>query len=378
MAKNKKKKKGATKKGATKKKPATAVKVDENGIADLHGITGLSAATKGTANRDAIVAVLPIKTLRIVEGFNPRAKLGDIDMLADNIKRDGLLHDIVVRPAKGKKGYYDVVAGERRLRAVKKLKWKEVLCKVRIDLAGNDMRSLAVAVAENSEDLDTHLNAIEIGRVVQKLSKKSWTVARIAAECGLHPQKVRRCITLMEAPDDVQRNVSSGSMSMNAGLEIAKLDERTRSKIKKALEEDIKSGEQISRASVKRMAKQAAQADGATGKAGAKANKQKGQSRDAALTAWQGSRSKQAMIAYLADLLVKCPKDEVGTTEYHEVRGSLAALLWDRGDIDGVHLPPVVEKECESSADKKLLKKINGIITAEAKNHKPDEEDDDE
>lgn len=375
MAKTAKKKKGATKKGATKKAVSTAVTVDAKGIADLHGIVGLSAATKGTANRDAIIATLPLKSIRIVDGFNPRASLGDLDMLAENIKRDGLLHDIVVRPARGKPGSYDVVAGERRLRAVRKLKWKEVLCKVRIDLAGNDERSIAVAVAENSEDLNTHLNAIEIGRVVQRLTKKSWTVNRIAAECGLHPQKVRRCITLMHAPDDVQKRVESGDISMNAGLEIAKLDEKTRSKIKKALEADIKGGEQVSRASVKRMAKQAAQADGATGQAGKKANKQKGQSRDAALTAWQGSRSKQKTIAYLANLMVTCPKDEIGTTEYYEVRGSLAALLWDRGDIDGIHLPPIVEKECETGAEKKLLKKINGIIVAEAKNHKSDKDD---
>ena len=377
MATKTKKKKGSkkgSKKKAPTKKPASkkgaAIKVGSNGTVDLgKGRTGIGLRTKGTKKTDAVAAMLPRSAVHIVKGFNPRSKIGDVEALSKNIKAEGLIHDILVRPAKGQPGHYNVVAGERRLRAMIALGWKDIPCKIRTDLEKDDLRALAIAVSENSEELDTHLNAIELGRVVQKFTKKGWSIQKIATDCGVHPQMARRCLALMKAPEDVQTKVAlglkEGGISLRAGLELAKLDDATRQQVKDALSENPTSAE------IKRAAKKAATEAGASSKPGKTANKQKGQQRDAALITWQGSRAKQKTISYLANLMHTCDKDEVGTVDYHEIRGALGVLLWDRGDLEDFHLPSTDPKEC-SASEKKLLKKLESIVTAESAKHKPD------
>lgn len=360
------KKKGATK---TAKKKQADPPSGNNGMVELPGgVRGMPVSGQGGA-KGAVSAVLPRTALKIIKGFNPRANLGDVQGLADNIKRDGLLHALVVRPTKGQKGSYDVVAGERRLRAVHLLGWKEVLCTIRPDLEGDDDRSQALAVAENSEDNRNNLNAIEIGRVVTRLSKKGWSIQKLAQECGLHPQKVRRCVSLMQAPKDVQVKVEKGELGMVAGLELSKLDAKTREKIKNALSENPSAPE------IKRAAKKAARESGATEKAGSKSKRLTGQTRDAALRAWQGSRAKHSMISYLANLLHTSKKEDIGHVDYLEIRGALAYALWDRGELDGIHLPSYDPKDLTASKDKKVLAKFNAVVEAESGNYEPEDDD---
>jgi len=365
-----KKKASSTKKPAAKKAPPAekapsaqkAAPVVESGMVKL--------SMRGKTTTESECRTIPRKSLRIVTGFNPRSNLKDVTTLATSIKSEGLIHQPVVRPTKGQAGSYDLVCGERRMKALDSLGWKEVPVVVRTDLMGDDARALAVCVAENSEDGRCNLNAIEVGRVVKALAKKGWSVQRVASECGLHAQKVRRCLKLMQAPDDVQKQVASGEMSMIAGLEVAKLDEKTREKIRK----EINSA--TSAAKVRQIAKKAAQ-DGTSAQTG-RANEKKGAKRDASVTAWKGSRDKQEAIRYLAHSLHNCAKEDIGTVGYHEIRGALAFALWDRGDLDDYEL--LEPADCESPKDvpaaKKALATFAAIVQAESAKHKPDEDDD--
>jgi len=49
----------------------------------------------------------------------------ELEELAQSIAQNGLLQPLLVRPAPGRANHYELVAGERRLRAVRKLGWKE-------------------------------------------------------------------------------------------------------------------------------------------------------------------------------------------------------------------------------------------------------------
>jgi ParB-like chromosome segregation protein Spo0J len=65
-----------------------------------------------------------VAVAEIVVGERCRHNLGDVDALAANIKKDRLLHDIVLSPG------MRLVAGYRRLEAVKRLGWREVEVKI--------------------------------------------------------------------------------------------------------------------------------------------------------------------------------------------------------------------------------------------------------
>jgi len=330
----------------------------------IHGVLVNSGDIKhgGTAKKP-FVCLLNRKVIHVQKGFNPRTSgLGEIDTLAESIKKDGLLSTPVVRPDADKPGHFLLVAGERRLKACDLIGLEEIPVQIRTDLTGDDDKAKAVAVAENSEDGRTNLNSIEVGRVCKDLEDKGWTVARIASECGLHPMKVRRCLTLVNAPEDVVKKVEKGEISMIAGLELAKLDDDTRKKIKGDLTAETSAAE------VKKLAKAAAkESEGATDGAGKPNQKKTGKARDAALYTWQGSKAKQAKIAELAYYIANAGEDK-GTGDWHELRGSLAALLWDRGDLTEIMLP---NAESEKPADKKALKKFEELVEKEAAKHTP-------
>jgi ParB/RepB/Spo0J family partition protein len=356
-------------------KPAEASPGDM--VALPGGHVGTLIALKGTKKGDAVkVEAMPMKAVRIVKGWNPRSATSaeDIAALASSIRAVGLLHSPIVRPAKGAPGTFDVVAGECRVRALHSLDRDTIPVLVRLDLEGDDDKAKAVALTENSDDLRHGLNAIEVGRVVSGLAKKGWSVEDTGKFCGLHSRKVRRCLDLMKAPEDVQKQVEAGTLAVNPALEIAKLDPETRKKIKSELTADI------TLARVKQLAKAAAEDAAEEAAPTAKGHTQlKGKARDAALVAWRGSREEQAAIARLAYTLKNAKNDMKGTAGYHEFRGALVFALWHRGDLHLYELPDPAEAENgkDKAAIQKHLTKFDALVEAEAAKHKPETEAED-
>lgn len=298
------------------------------------------------------------------KGFNPRVKFSGIDELAASIKKVGLLSALTVRPAE-KEGAFYVVAGERRLRALDALGVDQIPVSIRTDLATDDNRAKAAAIAENSKDGRSDLNAIELGRVFVEFERQGWTAAKIAAECNTEIHTVRRCITLMDAPDDVKKKVEAGTVAIAPALELAKLDDATRAAIKSSLTDDTSATE------VRRLAKEAAKATAAGAASstdGKSAKKKKGSARAASLATWRGSKEKQAQLAELCSLMSSSNEEEKKLPDYFEVRGAVAALLWDRGDLGKVVLP---DQASTDAKDLKVLKTFDEIVKAEAKKVAP-------
>jgi ParB/RepB/Spo0J family partition protein len=371
------KKKVAKKKVAKKTvaKPSNAAKTGKSAPVvpvELHGVTlSVGDVKKALKGKGSIVTMLPRKVIKIVQGFNPRTVVTDLEPLAKSIKKNGLLSPLVVRPALDKPGSFLLVAGERRLRASDLLGLTELAVTIRMDLESEDASARAVAVAENSEEGRTNLNPIEIGRVVNELATKhEWGFPRIAQETGLHVSKIRRCMTLMGAPKDVQEHVESGAMSLIAGLELTKVDGKTRGKqeFKDALEPGM------SAAAIKKLAKKTAKADNAP-TPGKSAQHLKGAARDAALKVRKGSREKETMLRLVSDIVHKAKGDEIGTTEYHVSCAVAATLLWDRGAIDSPFPPELDDK---TKAGKAALKAFKEHVADAASKHKPETEDETE
>jgi len=74
---------------------------------------------------------LPAKSIKLNASFNARLKYDGLEELSNDIKKQGLLQPLVVRPGE-KEGTYEVVAGHRRYLAITKhLKWDEIPCIIR-------------------------------------------------------------------------------------------------------------------------------------------------------------------------------------------------------------------------------------------------------
>lgn len=309
------------------------------GVVATDKVEGVGFASRDTKQADAVLASIPMKDIVVKPGFNPRVRIetAELSVLADNIKKDGLINPITVRPS-DKPGKFWLVAGERRYRACKLNERENIQAVIRFDL-DNDADARAVAVAENSEDGRTNLSYIEMGQVFIELrDKHKWGVTRIASECGVAEHTVRRALAIMEAPSDVQKRVADGQLSAMAALEYAKMDDGTRKKIKDQLTDGITAD------GVRQLGKAAAKAEGAKPDTTKKSNKQKGASRDATLVAWKASKVKQAQIVELAAWLMNAEKDgESVKTDvaYVAMQGALCALLWDRGDLDTPWLPDI-------------------------------------
>lgn len=141
--------------------------------------------------------------------FQPRREFDPAALaeLEASIRANGLLQPITVR----KKGEsYELVAGERRLRAVANLQWKDIPAVVR-DF--DDQTLLILALVENLQRSD--LNAIEEARGYQRLlGEFSLTHQEVADAVGKDRSTISNLLRVLTLPDSVQRSVESGKLSV--------------------------------------------------------------------------------------------------------------------------------------------------------------------
>lgn len=351
-------------KKAAPKKVSTAKTA--NGTNEVHGVRVLGDARKGGTAKKGIVAQLSLDQITIPKGLNPRRDVGDVTELQRSIKTEGVLSSLVVRPGK-KVGQFELIAGERRFRSLEKLDWKDVVpVVIRTDL-DDDLHARAVAVAEN--ETGTKLNPIEVGRVVLDLStKRKWPASRIANETGQPTHAVHSALKLMETPPDIQKRVEAGTMSVRSGLEIAKIPKPDREKIAAQIGPDTASSE------IKRMRKELdreAKADKAA--RGEKDKTKEGKDRERVVVAWRSARDKQLMLQELCYQFRHEYDDDDDSAERSEVRGMLAAIFWDRGDLSLLVLPAEKKADMENE-DKEMkdLKLLDSLIDAAAAKHEPE------
>lgn len=161
------------------------------------------------------------------DGSNPRT-LFDLDgdaglaELAASIEAQGLLQPIIVRPAaEGETGYL-LVAGERRLRAVRDiLTWPTITALVR---AGMDARAaLEATVLENLQRRDLH--PVEEARGLAALrGRYGYTPDALATRLGRSTEWVKNRLTLATLPPEVQDlalRSQTGHLTLGALLKLA-------------------------------------------------------------------------------------------------------------------------------------------------------------
>jgi ParB family chromosome partitioning protein len=140
--------------------------------------------------------------------FQPRRHFDEqeIAALADSLRQHGMLQPVLVRVA-GER--YQLIAGERRLRASIEAQIHEVPARV---LALDDQRVFEIAMVENLQRQD--LNAIDKATAFRDyLARYSVTQEELAARLGLDRSTISNLIRLLELPDAVLDGVRSNAIS---------------------------------------------------------------------------------------------------------------------------------------------------------------------
>ncbi len=140
--------------------------------------------------------------------YQPRLDFGDteIDQLADSLDQHGLLQPIVVRRA-GER--YQLVSGERRLRAAIKAGWPDVPVYIR---EADDRQLAELAIVENLQRKD--LNALEKAASFQQyLEQYGCTQEELAGRLSIDRSTVANLIRLLELPAMVQAALRSGAIT---------------------------------------------------------------------------------------------------------------------------------------------------------------------
>lgn len=170
-------------------------------------------ALLGPISREQAVAQgslreLPVDAIR-PNPFQPRREFdaAGLQDLAASIEASGLLQPVVVRTASG--GGYELIAGERRWRAVQRLGWSRVPAVIK-DV--NDQALLTLALIENLQRDD--LSPIDEARGYQRLVDEfHLPQAEVARLVGKNRSTVANSLRLLQLPADVQGLLQDRSLS---------------------------------------------------------------------------------------------------------------------------------------------------------------------
>jgi ParB family transcriptional regulator, chromosome partitioning protein len=141
----------------------------------------------------------------------PRKRFDEADLaeLADSIRSRGILQPILVRPAPGAAGRYEIVAGERRWRAAQRAGLHELPAVVQ-DL--DEVEVLEIGIIENVQRAD--LNPLEEAMGYQALIDRfGRTQQEIAEVVGKSRPHIANMLRLLGLPEEIQGMVRDGRLS---------------------------------------------------------------------------------------------------------------------------------------------------------------------
>ncbi len=141
--------------------------------------------------------------------YQPRQRFSEDDLqeLCDSIKAQGIIQPLVVR--KHDSGY-ELVAGERRLRAAKKAGLFQVPVIVK---SVSDEKILEISIVENIQRED--LNPLEKAEAYHRLiAEFNLTQDQAAMRVGQSRSAVANFLRLRQLPDQIKDSIRDGSLSM--------------------------------------------------------------------------------------------------------------------------------------------------------------------
>lgn len=178
----------------------------------------LGPISREQAQAEGSLRELPVSRVR-PNPYQPRTHFDPaaLEELIASIQASGLLQPIVVRE---RTGYYELIAGERRLRAVQQLGWEKVPAVIK-DV--DDRTLLTLALVENLQrhDLSPVDEAAGYQRLLDEFQLPQAEVARLV---GRNRSTVANLLRLLKLPDEVRALVHEGKLSEGHGRALLALE----------------------------------------------------------------------------------------------------------------------------------------------------------
>ena len=169
--------------------------------------------------------------------FQPRTDFDEtaLNELAESIKNQGVIQPVTVR----KMGYdkYQLISGERRLRASKMAGLKKIPVFIRV---ANDEQMLEMALIENIHR--ENLNAIEVAISYQRLLEEcKLTQDQLSEKVGKDRSTVANFLRLLKLPAEIQIAIRDGYITMGHARALVNISDKTKQLVilKRIIDEDL-------------------------------------------------------------------------------------------------------------------------------------------
>jgi ParB family chromosome partitioning protein len=177
---------------------------------------GLGALIPGNLNAlDGEAARHGVQELTLAQirpnPYQPRTvfRPEELKELADSMKEQGVLQPVLV--VKAKDGHYELISGERRLRAAQSLGWRSIPAIVKPSATPREMAEWAIIENVQRDDL----NPLEEARAYKRLLDEfKMTQEEVAQKVGRERSTVANSLRLLKLPVEVQGLLEKGELQM--------------------------------------------------------------------------------------------------------------------------------------------------------------------
>lgn len=185
------------------------------------GLEALLGPTREEAEKDGSLTELGIHEIR-PNPFQPRRTVDPaaLEELKASIRQAGLLQPIVVRPLADGAGY-ELIAGERRLRACESLGWQRIPA---VRRAVDDRTALTLALIENLQRDD--LSPVDEARGYERLIAEFELAQQDVADAvGRDRSTVTNALRLLKLPTAVLEMLHDGALSVGHARALLALED---------------------------------------------------------------------------------------------------------------------------------------------------------
>src|SRR6266568_7371466 len=185
------------------------------------GLEALLGPTRDEAEREGSLVELPVSEIH-PNPYQPRRDVDPVALeeLKSSIQQAGLLQPVVVRPLPNGGGF-ELIAGERRLRACQALGWERIpAVKREVD----DRTVLTLALIENLQRDD--LSPVDEARGYERLiAEFKLTQQDVADAVGRDRSTVANALRLLKLPTTVLALLHEGGLSVGHARALLALDD---------------------------------------------------------------------------------------------------------------------------------------------------------
>ena len=180
-------------------------------------------AAMGKSNLTTAITTIPLDSIE-TNPFQPRKEFDQeaLDELAQSIRQQGVITPITVRQMPD--GKYQLIAGERRLRASQIAGLKEIPAYIRI---ATDTQMMEMALIENLQRAD--LNAMEVAHSLKSLLDECrYTHDQLSERVGKNRSTITNYLRLLNLPAETQEALSADKISMAHARALAGVEDLQR------------------------------------------------------------------------------------------------------------------------------------------------------